>query len=84
METSPLPGKATDFDLCLALMVIEQLGLFSVPHLLWHGPSVYYAHIQGPITLSPFAERLPEELSLPVFRLWSVATGDRNPDLPHT
>ena len=26
-----------NFDLCSALMAIEQWGFFSVPHLLWHG-----------------------------------------------
>ena len=31
-ETSPLPMKG----FCSALMVIEQWGFFSVPHLLWH------------------------------------------------
>ena len=29
-------GKATNFDLCSALMAIEQWGLLRVPHLLWH------------------------------------------------
>ena len=29
------------FDLCSALMSFEQWGFFSVPHLLWHGASVY-------------------------------------------
>ena len=51
-------------DLCLALMAIEQWGFFSVPHLLWHGTSVYNSHLRGPATLTPIAERLEVELSL--------------------
>ena len=43
---------AANFDLCWALMAIEQWGFFSVPHLLWHGASVYNGHLQGPVTLS--------------------------------
>ena len=40
---------------------------FSVPHILWHGTSVYDGHLRGPVTLTPIAERLAVELSLPVF-----------------
>ena len=32
--------RASNFDLCSAFMAIEQWGIFSVPHLLWHGASV--------------------------------------------
>ena len=49
--------KAVNFDLCLALMAIEQWGFFSVPHLLWHGAFVYDGHLQGPVTLTAIAER---------------------------
>ena len=31
--------RAANFDLCSALMAIEQWEFFSVPHLLWHGSS---------------------------------------------
>ena len=55
------------FDLCLALMIIEELGFLIVQHLLWQGTSVYNGHIRGPMTLTPIAERLAVELSLPVF-----------------
>ena len=41
METSPLPGRAAKFDLCSALMAIEQRRFFNVPHLLRHGHTVY-------------------------------------------
>ena len=59
--------RASNFDLCSALMAIEQWGFFSVPHLLWHGASVYNGHLRGPMILTPIAERLAVELSLPVF-----------------
>ena len=68
------------FDLCSALMAIEQWGFFSMslrnmPHLLWHGISVYNGHLSGPVTLTPITERLVVELSPPVFttlvyRVW--------------
>ena len=31
-------------------MAIEQWGLISVPHLMWHGASVYIGHLRGPVT----------------------------------
>ena len=54
--------------LCSVPMAIEQWGFFSLPHLLWHGASVYddYMYLRGPVILTPVAERLPVELSLPV------------------
>ena len=36
--------RAANFDLCSALMAIEQWGFFSVSHILWHGASVYNCH----------------------------------------
>ena len=70
--------KAANFDLCSALMAIEQWGFFSVPHLLWHGASVYNGHFQGPLTLTPVSERSAVELSLPIFTTWVC----RTPNLP--
>ena len=69
MKTSPLPVNGCKFWPISALKVIEQWGLFSVPHLLWQGASVYTCngHLWGPITSTPIAERLAVELSLPVF-----------------
>ena len=49
-----------------AHMAIKQWGFFSVPDLLWHRTSVYNGHLRGPVTLTPIAERLAGELSLPV------------------
>ena len=59
--------KATKFDLSSALMTIEKWGFFEVPHLLWHGSTLYNSHLRGPVTLTPVAELLAVELSLPVF-----------------
>ena len=53
--------RAANFDLCSAFMVIEHRGFFSVPHVLWHGASVYKGHLRGPVTLTPNAERLAIE-----------------------
>ena len=72
--------RAANFDLCSALLVrlgIEQWEFFSVPHLLRHGASVCYGHLRGPVTLTPNAERLAVELSLPVLKTWSVANSVR-------
>ena len=60
---------AANFDLCSVLMVIEQRGFFSVPHLLWHRAYVYNGHLRG-------------DVHLLVFRLRSVAAGTRTPNLP--
>ena len=51
-------------------------GFFNVPHLLRH---VYDGLLRGPVPLTPVAERLAVELTLPVLRLRSVATGYRTP-----
>ena len=59
--------RPANFDLCSALMAIEQWGFFNVPHLLWHGPTVYNGHLRGTVTLTSVTERLVVELSLPVF-----------------
>ena len=59
--------KVDNFDLCSALMAIEQWGFFSVPDLQWHGSSFYNGHLRGPVRLTPIAGRLAVELILPVF-----------------
>jgi hypothetical protein len=56
METSPLPVKGCKICLCSALRASEQGGIFILPHLLWHGTSVFFwSHpkdrpIQSPLT----------------------------------
>ena len=41
--------RIANFDLCSALIAIEQWGFFSVPHLLWQGASVYHGLLRGPV-----------------------------------
>ena len=56
--------RAANFDLCSALFVIVQSGLFSVPHLQCLWASVYNGHFRGPVTLTTNAEHLVVELFL--------------------
>ena len=65
METSPFP--AANFDLCSALVAIEE----------W-GASVHNDHLRGPVTLTRIAERLAVRLSLPVFTSWVCRDWDSN------
>ena len=55
METSNYRWRAANFDLCSALMDIEQWEFFCVSHLLWHGKSVYNGNLRGHVTLTSFA-----------------------------
>ena len=64
-------------------MAIEQWGFFNVPHQLRHGPTLYDGHLRGPVTLTPVAEGLVVELSLPVFTTQVCRDRGSNPDLPH-
>ena len=71
--------RGANFDLCSALMPIEQRGFFSVLHQLWHWASVYNGHLQWPVTPTPKAKRLTADLSLPVLttkvcRGWDLNT----------
>ena len=52
--------RTANCDLCSAIMTIEQWWFFLET-------SVYSGHILGPVTLTPIAERLAVDLSLPVF-----------------
>ena len=58
-------------------------GFFSVPHLLWHGISVYNGHLRRAVTLTPVVECLAVELSLPVFTTYVCPDRGSNLDLPH-
>ena len=75
--------KDANFDLFSALMAIEQWGFFSVPHLLWHRASVYFkiVYLRGLMTLTPIAELLTVELSLPILTT-SVTASIRTPNFP--
>ena len=51
-------------------------------HPLRHRPTVYNGHLRGPVTLTPNAERLAVELSVPVFTTKVCRDRGSNPDLP--
>ena len=64
-----------------AANVLSMLGTYgyrAVPQLLGHGESVYNGHFRGPVTLTPIAERLAVELSLPVLMTWVWRGFDSN------
>ena len=65
-ETATLPVEGYFFYLCSALMVIEQLGIITFPHLLWHGRTLFNGHLRRAMTLEPVAKCLATDLSLPV------------------
>ena len=56
LETSLLPIKGCTFLPMLDTYDQWAMRFFSVPHLLWHGPSVYNGHLRGPVTLTLNAE----------------------------
>ena len=74
--------RIAHYDLCSALLAIEQWGYFRLPHLLWHGASVYNGHLWGPVTLTPIAEHWAVELSLPVLTTLDCRGWDSNIELP--
>ena len=54
-----------------------------MPNLLRHEPTVYNAHLRGPVTLTPVADRLAMEMSLPVFTIQVCWDRGSNLYLPH-
>ena len=54
-----------------------------MPHQLSRGVSVYNGNLRGHVTLTPVAERMVVELSLPLLRLRSVAAVNLTSNLPH-
>ena len=75
--------RASNHDLCSALMAIEQWGFFNVQHLLWHGPTVYIVHLRGLMTLTPIAERF-DSGGVTNWFTTSVCRGrESNPDRSH-
>ena len=54
METSPLPVKGYKFWPMLDTHCHWVVRFLSVPHLLWHGTSIYNYHLWGPVTLTAF------------------------------
>ena len=69
LERSPLPVKTCKCWPMLGSYGYEQWGFFSpfisVPHLLWHGATVYNGHLRRPVTLTLNANRLALELLIP-------------------
>ena len=78
METSPLSIKGLKFLSMLGTQAMEQWGFFSVSQLLWNGASVYNGHLRGRVTLTPNAERLADERSLPVLTTSVCSSWDSN------
>ena len=64
--------RAANFYVCSALMAIEQLGFFNVPHLLLHGPTLYNGHLRHSHMLPSVWQWRCHYLLL---RLRSIATG---------
>ena len=76
--------RAANFDLCSALVTIEQWGFLSVTHLLWHGASVYNGHLRGSThdTHTYCRAFSIGAVTTCFLRLWSVVAGMRIPKLP--
>ena len=71
--------RVSNFDLCSALMAIDQWRFFSVPHLLWHGHTLYMIICKDPWHphLLPSVWQLSYHYLF--LRLLSVAAGIRTP-----
>lgn len=50
--------RAAELDLCSALMAIKHWNFFGVPHLLWHGISVFKVIFEELVPFTTFVERL--------------------------
>ena len=69
--------RVANFDLCSALMIIEQWGFLNMPHQLRHGPTLYN-HLWSSLRTRD-AHLLPSICHYLFLRLRRVATGDRTP-----
>ena len=79
MKAVPIPVKGCKLiNLYMALMVIEQWDFNRVPHLLWHGATVYNSNLLQPVTIIPVGERSAVELSLRVFSTYVCRVWDSN------
>ena len=76
--------RAPNFDLCSALMAIEQWGFFNVPNLLRHGPTLYNGHLRAPMTLASVIEHLAVEPSTTCFYDLRLSRSGIEPHFPHT
>lgn len=57
----------TIYNVLYTILGIDNI--FSMPHLLWQGTSIYNCHRRWTVTITSVAKRLAVELPLPVFRL---------------
>ena len=76
-------GDVTNFDLCSALMDIEQWGFLNVPHLLWHEASVYNVTSEDSWHSHLLLSVKQWICNCMLLRLRSVAAGIRTPNIPH-
>ena len=54
LKTSPLEVKGWKY-----WVILGYRGFFKVPHLLWHGPTLYNGHLRGrPVTLTHLLPRV--------------------------
>ena len=58
IETTSSPVQGCEFWPMLGTYDHWAVRTFSVPHVLWHGASVYYGHLREPVTFTPNAKRL--------------------------
>ena len=77
--TITVEGLQITFDLYSALMIHWAVRFFSLPHLLWQEASVFNGHLRGHVTLTPVAELLAMELSLPNFTSGLSRLGSEHP-----
>ena len=85
LETLPLPAKGCKFLTYHrhSWPLISEGSLTCHTYCNLHGPSLYNGHLQRPVALTPVAERLAVELSLPAFITQVCPDRGSNPDLPH-
>ena len=72
--------RAANFDLCSALIAIEQWGFFRAPRLLWHGVPFYNGHLRGLVT--QLLANVKRWSCYYLFLRRFVAVGIRIPQLP--
>ena len=65
LETSTLPEKRCKFWPLHVTYGHWAVRFFSMPHLLWHGASVYNGHVRGPVTLAFVAESVAAAIRTP-------------------
>ena len=69
---------AANFDLCSALMALQQRGFFSVPHLLWHRHPFIMVIYEDPWHSHPSVWQWKVEMSLLVLTTYVCRGWDSN------